>query len=102
MTAHPFIDNAEAQRFEQAYETQAYETQADGIRLVFCDYAVQGQVRVLLHVEADPLLRGTGASSRFMQALADHARAKGLRLVPRCSYAVVWFQRHPAQQDLLA
>lgn len=97
MTDHPFIDNAEAQRFEQPFESEA-----DGTRLVFCDYGVQGQTRVLLHVEADPLLRGTGASGRFMQALADHAREQGLRLAPRCSYAVAWFQRHPAQQDLLA
>jgi predicted GNAT family acetyltransferase len=97
MTAHPFIDDADAMRFEQAFETQA-----NGTCLVFCDYGVEGRTRVLLHVEADPLLRGTGASGRFMQALADYARAHDLRVVPRCSYAVVWFQRHPDQQDLLA
>ena len=92
-----FTDNRDAQRFEQGF------TAEDGSeRLVFCDYGVQGEARVLLHVEADPALRGTGASGQFMQALADHARAQGLRLTPRCSYAVMWFQRHPAQQDLLA
>lgn len=92
-----FTDNPSAQRFEQGFATQQGSE-----RLVFCDYAVQGPSRILLHVEADPLLRGTGASGRFMQRLADHARAQGLKLSPRCSYAVLWFQRHPAYQDLLA
>lgn len=92
-----FTDNLSAQRFEQEFEAEG-----GAERLVFCDYAVQGSARILLHVEADPQLRGTGASGRFMQALADHARAQGLSLIPRCSYAVVWFQRHADQQDLLA
>lgn len=93
----PFSDNHDALRFEQGFAAD------DGTeRLVFCDYGVQGSARVLLHVEADPVLRGSGASGQFMLALADHARAQGLKLIPRCSYAVVWFQRHPAYQDVLA
>ena len=92
-----FTDNQAAQRFEQGFAAD------DGAeRLVFCDYAVQGEAYFLLHVEADPVLRGTGASGRFMQSLADHARAKGIKLTPRCSYAVLWFQRHRSEQDLLA
>lgn len=91
------IDNAAAHRFEQVFSLE------DGTTgLVFCDYGVEGQTRLLLHVEAEPHLRGTGASGRFMQALADHGRAHGLRFIPRCSYAVTWFQRHKDDQDLLA
>ncbi len=63
------------QRFEQGF------TDADGqVRLVFADYAVQGDTRVILHVEADPALRGGGAAGRFMQSLAAHARNEGLKL----------------------
>jgi predicted GNAT family acetyltransferase len=85
------------QRFEQGF------SDPDGqLRSVFADYAVQGSTRVILHVEADPALRGTGAAGKFMQALAEHARAEGLKLAPRCSYAVAWLKRHPEFDDVVA
>jgi hypothetical protein len=63
--------------------------------------ALQGDARAILHVEAEETLRGTGAAGRFMQGLADHARAAGITLKPRCGYAVAWFKRHPDQADVL-
>jgi predicted GNAT family acetyltransferase len=63
---------------------------------------VQGETRVILHVEADPALRGTGAAGTFMQSLAEHARAEGLKLAPRCSYAAVWLKRHGQYNDVMA
>ena len=71
-------------------------------RAVFADYAAQGDVRAILHVEAAPELRGTGAAGEFMQALVDHARAENLKLTPVCSYAVAWLKRHPQAADVLA
>lgn len=92
-----FRDVRADQRFEQGF------TDADGeLHIVFADYAVQGDTRVILHVEADPALRGGGAAGRFMQALANHARAENLKLQPRCSYAVLWHRRHPEYNDVLA
>jgi predicted GNAT family acetyltransferase len=85
------------QRFEQGFSDPEGQ-----LRTVFADYAVQGSTRVILHVEADPALRGTGAAGQFMQALAEHARAEGLKLAPRCSYAVAWLKRHPEFDDLKA
>ncbi|MFN3669330.1 MAG: GNAT family N-acetyltransferase [Brevundimonas sp.] len=85
------------QRFEQGFADAEGRT-----RSVFADYVVQGGTRVILHVEADPALRGTGAAGRFMQALAEHARAEGLKLAPRCSYAVAWLKRHSEFDDLKA
>ncbi|MBX7249694.1 MAG: N-acetyltransferase [Caulobacteraceae bacterium] len=67
---------------------------------VWVDYARQGDTLALLHVEADPALRGSGAAGRFMQAVVDHARAHGLKLRPVCSYAVVWMRRHSDSRDV--
>lgn len=78
-------DNTERHRFEQ---------EEDG-KLVFASYRFREGVYALVHVEADPALRGTGAAGRFMAALIAHARANGLKLQPFCSYARAWFQRHP-------
>jgi predicted GNAT family acetyltransferase len=86
------FDNAERHRFEQ---------EEDG-KLVFASYRLRDGVYALVHVEADPELRGTGAAGRFMTALIQHAREHGLKLAPYCSYARAWFQRYPeAVNDLL-
>ena len=92
-----FRDVRAEHRFEQGFADQDGE-----MRTVFADYAAQGTTRAILHVEADPALRGTGAAGRFMQALAEYARAEGLTLAPRCSYAVAWLKRHPEFEDLAA
>lgn len=92
-----FRDVPAEHRFEQGF------TDPDGaLRVVFADYALQGDRRAILHVEAEPELRGSGAAGQFMQSLADHARDEKLKLTPRCSYAVVWFKRHPDYADVLA
>lgn len=92
-----FRDVRSAQRFEQGFTDPEGET-----RTVFADYAVQGDTRVILHVEAHPALRGSGAAGQFMQALSEHARAEGLKLAPRCSYAVAWLKRHREYEDVTA
>jgi predicted GNAT family acetyltransferase len=92
-----FRDVRDEHRFEQGFADSTGET-----RRVFADYAVHNGTRVILHVEADPALRGGGAAGRFMQALAAHARQEGLKLQPRCSYAVMWHRRHPEYDDVLA
>ena len=93
----PFRDVTDEQRFEQGFEAPVGDE-----AMVFCDYAMQGDTRALLHVEADPALRGTGAAGKFMESLAEHARAKKLKLQPICSYAVVWLRRHPQYGDVVA
>ena len=92
-----FRDVRDEHRFEQGF------TDAEGqLRTVFADYSVQGSTRAILHVEADPALRGSGAAGQFMQALAEHARAEELKLQPRCSYAVAWLRRHHEFDDIVA
>ena len=92
-----FRDEPEARRFVEEF------TAEDGTEHeVWADYAVRGGARVILHVEAEPGLRGSGAAGRFMQSMAEHARENGLRLFPRCSYAVTWHKRHPDYDDVLA
>ncbi len=91
-----FRDVTAEQRYEQGFTDTDGET-----RRVWADYAVQGESRIITHVEADDELRGSGAAGRFMQTLADHARAEGQKVTPRCGYAVAWFKRHPDQRDIL-
>jgi len=85
------IDNTELHRFELV---------ENGLT-VFADYRIRDGKYLLPHVEADPALRGTGAASRLMAEIVEHARAEKLTLVPRCSYALAWFKRHPDAADVL-
>ena len=87
--------------FRHLPDERRYEMPFDGGR-VWADYSRQGDTLAILHVEAEPQLRGSGAAGTFMQALADHAREEGLKLRPVCGYAAVWLRRHRDTHDLLA
>ncbi len=91
-----FRDEPSENRFEQDFDNET------GGGRVWADYAVRGGARMILHVEAEQGLRGSGAAGKFMQSMAEHAREKGIRLFPRCSYAVLWHRRHPDYDDVLA
>ncbi|HEX4635030.1 MAG TPA: GNAT family N-acetyltransferase [Rhizomicrobium sp.] len=84
-------DNQDQSRFER---------EENGL-MVWANYRIRDGKVQIPHVEAEPPLRGTGAAGRLMQEIVDHARARQLVIVPRCSYARAWFQRHPEAQDVL-
>jgi len=71
-------------------------------QVVFADYRRAGGRLIVDHVEAPPALRGTGASGRFMEALAAWTRAEGLKITPVCSYAATWLARSAEHRDLVA
>ncbi len=78
-----------------------FEYEVDG-QVVFADYRRQGDVLAILHVEAPPALRGTGAAGKLMEGVAEKARAEGMKIRPLCGYAAAWLRRHRAHHDLLA
>lgn len=53
------------------------------------------------HTFVSPELQGQGVAGKLLRAAADRFRGKGLKVVPLCSYAVKWFERHPEEEDLL-
>ena len=53
------------------------------------------------HTYVSPELQGRGVAADLVKAAADRFRARGLKAVPVCSYAVKWFAQHPEEQDLL-
>lgn len=78
-----------------------FELEVDGL-VVFAAYRRRPGLLAITHVEAPPVLRGTGAAGRLMQGVAERARAEGVRIEPLCPYARVWLQRHPDFSDLMA
>jgi len=66
------------------------------------DPSVPGPVLAIMHTEVPPPLQGRGIAGALVQAALDHARARGLKVRPLCSYARAYMRRHPTSADLLA
>ena len=69
--------------------------------VAFADYRRQDGRLAITHVETPESLRGGGVADRVLQGVVAQARREGLKVTPLCSYAAVWFQRHPDERDLL-
>ena len=66
------------------------------------EYSLSADRMLILHTEVPPELRGRGLAGKLVRAALEHARAQGLRVEPRCSYAAEWIGRHPGYVDLVA
>jgi len=88
----PVRDNAEKQRYELAVE--------DG--LVFMDYRRQGDRLLITHTETPPALQGRGLASALTRGMIADVRARGLKIVPLCSFIVDYLARHPEDRDVVA
>ncbi|MBT2187958.1 GNAT family N-acetyltransferase [Sphingobium nicotianae] len=78
-----------------------YELEVDG-GLVFADYRPQGDKLLIVHTETPPALQGRGLAGQLVKGMLADIRARGLKIVPQCSYIVAYLQRHPEERDLVA
>lgn len=79
-----------------------YVLQLDGSEEAQVDVRVSEGIMTVRRVFVPPSHEGQGLAARLMSHVAKDARTKGLKVVPVCSYADVWFRRNRDQQDLLA
>lgn len=71
-----------------------YELAIDG-HVAFARYRREDASLYLLHVEAPPELRGTGAAGTLMEGIMGIAKQEGLKVIPICGYAAAWMKKHP-------
>lgn len=76
-----------------------YELMVDGYS-AFAEYRLDGKTLFIPHVEAAPELRGKGAAGELMRHVMLDARENGYFVIPICSYAASWLERHPEFHDL--
>jgi predicted GNAT family acetyltransferase len=88
---HTVIDNAQAQRFE---------VHLDGETAVL-EYRLRDDALWLIHTEVPHAIEGHGVAAALTRYALDNARARGLKVVPRCEYVKAWLQRHPEYADLV-
>jgi predicted GNAT family acetyltransferase len=85
------IDNTAASRYEIHV----------GDEVALLDYKRHGDRVVLVHTEVPTSLEGHGLAGQLTKRALDDARAAGLKVVPRCPYAVTYLERHPEYADLV-
>lgn len=54
------------------------------------------------HTGVPAAIGGRGVAGELVRAALDFARSEGLKVVPACSYAAAYIQRHPGYADLVA
>jgi uncharacterized protein len=78
-----------------------YELDHDGVTAV-ANYKIAGGVITLTHTETPPQARGHGIASQLVQGALADIRARGLKVIPRCSFVKSYMDNHPEYRDLLA
>jgi len=79
------IDNKAASRFE---------LETDGL-LSIAEYRIADGAIYFTHTEVPPQLGGRGVGGKLIHAALADARARGLKIVPRCSFVAAYIAKHP-------
>lgn len=85
------IHNPAASRFEATVDGQ----------LCVCQYRMYGKLMMFTHTGVPAALRGRGIAAELVRVALDHARSRGFKVRPDCSYVEAYMRRRPDTLDLL-
>jgi predicted GNAT family acetyltransferase len=77
-----------------------FEAQVDG-QLARLVYERTPDRIALIHTEVADALEGRGIGSRLVRFALDDARARRLRVVPRCPFVRAFIERRPEYRELV-
>lgn len=72
-----------------------YAKDKEGKIIAKVTFPTKDGVSTIDHTFVDKSLRGQGVAGELVKLAADKILADGNKIKATCSYAVVWFQRHP-------
>jgi uncharacterized protein len=81
--------------------SQRFTTEADG-QVGYLEYERAGDVMVITHTIVPSAIGGRGIAGNLVRTAVEYAKAQGLKVDPRCSYADGWMRKHPEYDDLRA
>lgn len=65
-------------------------------------YKVENGIMYLIETYTPPAFRGRGIAKLMTNAAVEYALKEGLKIVPRCSYAIKYFIENDRHRGLLA
>ncbi len=77
-----------------------YEADVDG-ELAVAYYRLAGSTITFTHTEVPERLEGRGIGGALASFVLDDARARGLKVIPRCPFIKAYIDRHPEYQSLV-
>lgn len=80
---------------------QRFTTEADG-QAAYLEYERAEGVMTITHTIVPPAIGGRGIAGDLVRTALEHARAEGVKVAPRCSYADGWMRKHPEYDALRA
>ena len=83
---------AAAHRFEATFDGFVCEL----------DYTLHDRVMTITHTGVPSEVGGRGIAGELVRMAFETARGEGWKVVPACSYAQVWMERHPEFADVRA
>ncbi len=75
---------------------------ATGGEIAIAAYRIEADRVVFTHTVVPEAVQGQGVGSRLVRGALADVRARGLSVVPLCSFVAGYIDRHPDEQDLLA
>jgi predicted GNAT family acetyltransferase len=73
-----------------------FTAEVDGERAVL-DYALEAGVMTITHTGVPRPIEGRGIAGELMREALSAARNNGWRVVPACSYAAAYIEKHPQE-----
>ena len=80
---------------------QRFATETDG-QTAYLEYEQAGDVMVITHTIVPSAIGGRGIAGDLVRSAVEYAKAEGLKVDPRCSYADGWMRKHPEYEALRA
>jgi predicted GNAT family acetyltransferase len=78
-----------------------FEVTVDGY-VCELDYSLRDGVMTITHTGVPAEVGGRGIAGELVRTALETARREGWKVVPACSYARVWMERHAEFADLRA
>jgi predicted GNAT family acetyltransferase len=78
-----------------------YELVVDG-HTAFAAYEIDGGIITFTHTIVPEVLQGQGIAGRLISSALADVRARGMKLIPQCSFVRAYLDKHPEEKDLLA
>ena len=85
---------------EHVEYAQRFLCEVEGQRCAL-DYERDGQVLIITHTFVPAAVAGRGIAGALTRAALEYCRAAGYKVVPHCSYATDYIERHPEYATLL-